>query len=353
MFRIVGFVALISVAACGGSSTTNQGSPDARPGADATAAADARLIDATAGGAADARAADARVADAPVPLPDAALPDASLPPDAAAPADAMPDAGNPVVDPTAYRFDFLALRDPHGFVFGCSDITDPPGLFGNSVNGIIDDYLNVDGDNDDILDLSIMMVFDPLDTGDTASTDVELVFGDCTAPASSATCSATSATTRFAAEVTNQPAGTCLDTLADTVSSGEEYIQDYPPIGVTTAGSEPCFRSDAQSLTIPIAGAEITLEDARVAARYTDGGLVVGLIRGFISEANAETTEVPLPLLGDTPIADLLWGGENNGCPVDNDDPTPGDMDIGPDGVTLGWYFYLNFTAEEVAFEER
>jgi hypothetical protein len=23
-------------------------------------------------------------------------------------------------------------------------------------------------------------------------------------------------------------------------------------------------------------------------------------------------------------------------------------MDIGPDGVTLGWYFYLNFTAEEV-----
>ena len=67
-------------------------------------------------------------------------------------------------------------------------------------------------------------------------------------------------------------------------------------------------------------------------------GLVNGLLRGFISETDADNTIMPasLPLVGGQPLSALLAGGTNNCAPHS-------DIDINQ-GVS-GWWFYLNFSA--------
>ena len=63
-----------------------------------------------------------------------------------------------------------------------------------------------------------------------------------------------------------------------------------------------------------------------------------GLIRGFISEADADATIIPasLPVVGGEPLSKLLPGGKEN--PAGHDD-----RDV-REAVT-GWWVYLNFTA--------
>jgi hypothetical protein len=73
--------------------------------------------------------------------------------------------------------------------------------------------------------------------------------------------------------------------------------------------------------------------------------LINGIIRGFISEADADSIELPagLPLVGEQPVSSLFPGGTGNCRTGEGID----DRDIGPDSEP-GWYFYLNFTAHEV-----
>jgi hypothetical protein len=89
------------------------------------------------------------------------------------------------------------------------------------------------------------------------------------------------------------------------------------------------------------------LSEVAGAATY-DGdpatGLVHGLLRGFLNEAQADATTVTLPLLGDVPLSSLLPGGTD--CCADHDDR---DMDS---GGASGWYVYLTFTAVEVPYTE-
>ena len=92
------------------------------------------------------------------------------------------------------------------------------------------------------------------------------------------------------------------------------------------------------------------LADARTSGTYEGGApasIGSGLVMGFMSEAAAMATMLPAttPLVGGRLLSDLLGGG-TGACGT----MIPDDRDFGPDGVTRGWYFYINYTAVETPF---
>ncbi|MSP17509.1 MAG: DUF4215 domain-containing protein [Myxococcales bacterium] len=239
---------------------------------------------------------------------------------------------------TAFRFTDMDLRDPHTFIsaFGCRDVTNTAFL-GFSTNGELQSSIQADGDADGLLDLSPVVLFRPLDQA-AVSTPMEILFADCTAPMSSTSCTR-DPTATTALSNANNLAALCLDLLAGTTSI-------YTPAIALPSG--PCFVSDATTLTIMVGGVPIVLTNAYLAATWSGTpatNLVNGLVRGFISEADADVTLLPadLPLIGGDPLSSLLPGGTGN-CSTSRDD-----RDTGPDGSS-GWYFYLNFVASARPF---
>ncbi len=238
--------------------------------------------------------------------------------------------------PTAFRFSDLDLRDPHVHVavIGCNDLTDNS-LLGFSVNGELQTAIQTDGDADGLLDLSPTLVFRPF--SQTAATmPVELHFAECTAPIGSTTCTSGGGTVAMAT-ATNMTTGTCLSFLPGTV-------RPYTP--AITSPTGPCFVTSPTSVTIELSGIPITLSDAQVAARYVGNpasSMTNGLLRGFISEADANATIIPasFPIVGGQPLSSLLAGGAG-ACPSFSDKDTSG-------GV-MGWWFYLNFPATRVTW---
>lgn len=245
--------------------------------------------------------------------------------------DACANNCTPNIVPTAFRFQTLSLRDPHAFasVIGCNDITDS--FFGQAVNQQLATNMNNDGDMDGFLDLSPTLVFRPLTQGGTATSPLEINFANCTPPVGSTSCSAGS-DPPILVTATNQTTGTCLGILTGTV-------RPYSPAVTTT--SAPCFASNAATVSFNLAGVQITLQDARVAATYAGNpatSMVNGLLRGFISEADADATIFPagLAVVGGKPLSQFLRGGTGS-CATGSDKDTH-------NGV-VGWWFYLNFTA--------
>lgn len=235
----------------------------------------------------------------------------------------------------AFRFSDLDLRDPHLFVnfISCRDITDTP-LLGFSVNGELQTRIETDGDGDGQLDQSYLVEFLPLDPA--APTNL-MDFGgaQCTAPAAITTCSPV-AVSAVAGDAAIGPPAACLVPDAGTV---RPYV---PAIALPTT---PCFTSPSGTLTLDLGGVPVTLRNVALSARFvgdpTDA-LADGLLRGFISEADADNTILPptLPLIGGQPLSSLLPGG-TGACAMHSD------KDV-VDGVT-GWWFYLNFPATRVA----
>lgn len=231
--------------------------------------------------------------------------------------------GDGDVTPTAYRITSLNLRDPHTFALGSLDVTD-------MVDGLIADGITMDADDppDGNLDLSITVVMLPLDQAG-GSTPMQVVFADCTAPQSSTECAPDPDTAPVDSTATNDPSDPCLDLLPDTTS-------DYnPPVSLPGA---PCFSSDAEAFNVALGDIDLAMEDARIAATYDadPATRLTGLIRGFVSQATADAALIPddVAVVGGQPISSLL---------VD------GDKDTGPNGGD-GWYFYLNFVADEVPY---
>ncbi|MGH2400815.1 MAG: FlgD immunoglobulin-like domain containing protein, partial [bacterium] len=114
-----------------------------------------------------------------------------------------------------------------------------------------------------------------------------------------------------------------------------------------TSASAPCFVSAEATLTVDfLDGVPFTLRHAQVAATYVGSpatGLANGLIRGFLTEADADATIIPasFPVVGGMPVSALLPGGTN--CCAAHSDK---DM---VEGVP-GWWMYFNFTATEVPY---
>lgn len=242
-------------------------------------------------------------------------------------------AGSPI-GPAGFRISDLDLRDPHIFVttFTCSDLTDTPFL-GFSVNGILQQRIQLDGDDDGLLDLSYLIEFLPLDRSQSTNL-IDFGSAQCSAPLATSVCSAV-LTSAIAGDAALQDPGICA--APDPLT-----LRPYsPPVGSSPG---PCFVSPAGSVTLDLAGIPVTLQQATIAATFVGvpgDGLVNGLLRGFISEADADTIVLPpgIPVVGGQPLSSLLPGGNGN-CAAFSDQDTL-------DGVA-GWWFHLNFAAERV-----
>jgi hypothetical protein len=257
------------------------------------------------------------------------------------------DTSTPTVTPTdgpqtVFRIDSIALRDPHIFLsFGsCIDVTDYEVLPGYSVNKLIDNEITLDGDGDGYLDVNLLAIFRPLRQPPLAGGDLDVQLGLCTTPVGSEVCapdgSLPNQTTYF-----NQGTGICVEPVAGT--TGPDNGGAYPTPVVSA--SAPCAGTDPIASTFPLGVFEIPLDDVQVGATYVGDpatGLINGIIRGFISEASADSILLPdgLILVGGQPLSSLLPGGMGNCATTD-------DRDTGPGSVS-GWYFYFNFTAHEV-----
>ena len=244
-------------------------------------------------------------------------------------------------DATAFRITDLDWRDPHLFttvaVLGCLDITNFDNLGVKGLNPSIQLAIQTDTDSDGKLDLNYLIVFDPLNQAGAGGT---LGFGanvSCTAPLAGTACSPLAVLPLYSYD--NTPA-LCLGTLAGTTGA-------YNP-AIIQAGT-PCFVAALGTVTLNTVF-PVTLRDTYVAATYSGNpatGLVNGLIRGFLTEADANATILPasFAVAGGKVLSSLFRGGVGS---CSQPSPATGDRDLYLPGGISGWYVYLNFVASVV-----
>jgi hypothetical protein len=110
----------------------------------------------------------------------------------------------------------------------------------------------------------------------------------------------------------------------------------------------PCFVSSTFTMYLDLFGAPLLLTDAQVAATFVGNpatSLSNGLVRGFIPEQVAAATIIPasVPAIGGKSLAALLPGydGQDANCAGHDDRDVHNDV--------VGWWFYFNFPAEQIA----
>jgi cysteine-rich repeat protein len=263
------------------------------------------------------------------------------------------------LEPVGFRFTDLDLRDPHAFarvsILGCTDVTDLE-LFGNrGVNPTIQFNLTTDDDGDGLFDLSAAQTFTPFvqAAGTTSATD--LVFPDCTVPASSSICTLAADASHIPATATSAT-GSCLTTVAGTTSGYDPAVR-----APTAPAGGSCYKANAGTITIVLAGLPIQLQDAQIGGVWFGNPATEirdGLIRGFLSETAANQTIIPegttgIDSIDGEPLSSLFKGGGGN-CRTAS--PAVGDKDsfTPPGGPAIsGWYVYLNFTARRTTYVEQ
>jgi hypothetical protein len=254
--------------------------------------------------------------------------------------------------PEAYRFVDMDVRDPHFFPsilsVGCPDLTDQGviilgGLPIPSVNETLEDRTLNDRDLDGCLDLSNVFLFRPLDQ-QAVGLRMDNRVGRCTAPLATTSCTAMTAVPGLRLSYDGFASGSCLEALGGTTSGYTPGI-DVP--------SGPCFVTAPQDAALTIyPGLEVPLQDVQYAASFAAteargpggaGALVSGLIRGFLTEAEADQAFIPddVPVIKGQPVSALLPGGTNSCAAGDDRDIHRGQS---------GWWFYLNFRAEQVSW---
>lgn len=239
---------------------------------------------------------------------------------------------------TAFRVNDMDLRDPHVFInaLGCRDVTDVA-FAGFSVNARLQSQIQGDSDGDALLDLSTLLLFDPLDQGQSGNV-FDYGSADCSAPLAGTACTqfVSAGAGALAGIAALQSAGVCLEALPGTIFG---YT---PPVAGAQAA---CFLSPAGALLLDLGGGTtVPLQGAQVAAHF-DGNpastLSSGVLTGFITETDANASLLPpdLPLIGGMPLSSLLPGGTGN-CASHSDKDTRNGQP--------GWWFYLNFSAVQV-----
>lgn len=243
-----------------------------------------------------------------------------------------------LVPPDVFRFTDLDLRDPHVFVDLsplCLDFTDTPiPLTDISFNDNLQVLLNSDEDMDGLVDLGLLLLFRPLDVL-AMGEQVDFQAGDCNIDGSG--CDTTPDTAPAVLTYDGIDTGTCLDVLGGTTSG-------YSPVVTPVAG--PCFTTVAETLVVDLLGIPVTLQEGQIAGTFVGDPVTTlspGLMRGFLSETDADSILIPadLPIIGGQPFSVLLPGGTNNCAPGDDRDML--------DGVS-GWWFYFQVVGQEVVF---
>ena len=238
---------------------------------------------------------------------------------------------------TTYRFTDLDLRDPHVFVsfLGCRDVTNTA-LAGYSVNGSLQSSIQADGNGDGSLDRSYLLIFNPLAPSSPTGGVLGFRTAVCTAPLAGTTCSP-DGSSELSLPYSHPSSGPCLAPIVGTTTA-------YTPS--ITSPSVPCFATGIiPAWTLDLGGIPLTLRNVQIAATYSGtppGTLANGLIRGFLTEVDANNTTIPasFPLIGGKKVAAVLPGGGS--C------ATHDARDL-LNGVR-GWWFYLNFTAAPVTY---
>ncbi len=229
-------------------------------------------------------------------------------------------------NPLAFRFNSLNLRDPVAGIGGNCDSSND--IHVNTVNGGFNMALNSDdrAKPDGFNDLGFVLDFADLDQSDGSGGAITFANAACEASADPTNCSLLDGTAAYPTAYTVMEAGTCLMPEPGNINPMHD------PPAPTTSG--PCFVTDAQDVIIVAGSFSLPLADARIAAQFVGdpaGNLVSGSIQGFVSQADADATEVDVPGLPVTiPLSMLL-------C---NDD-----LDAG------GWFMHLEFTAIEANWE--
>ena len=252
--------------------------------------------------------------------------------------------GEPALAPAeVFRLSDLDLRDPHLHVtvpvVGCFDFTDqdfPLGL-GQSFNGQLQAAITGDSEPDGFLDSSFLLEFRPFDEAASALR-LDLGNGLCTAPVAGTSCAPDPSALPQTATYDGLAAGACLAPLAGTTHG------PYTPEVASVAG--PCFVSAPRRVVFDLNGVALPLTDLQIAADWAAipvVGFSTGLMRGFLSEAEAATVLLPvtLPIVGGDPITVLLPGGAGNCAAHDDRDSL---------NSVPGWWFYFNFPATAVAW---
>jgi len=247
----------------------------------------------------------------------------------------------PEVLPTAFRMNDLELMDPHifadtGWPFYCEDVTNStPFGIGEHINETLHNAVTTDTDGDGFLDLSFLAIFRPQDQSVPHTGVMDIADADCTAPMGTTVCDVVSATALYPTTFTNQNAGTCLDAIPNN---------GYTP-AIQTPGPV-CFYSTSILLTVSMGGIQIPLEDVQIGATYNGNpasDMVNGLMRGFISETDADAIILPatIDVVGGLPLSSLMKGG--SGCCQSGDDRAQHNGE-------WGWWFYFNFPAAIVTY---
>lgn len=237
-------------------------------------------------------------------------------------------------DSAAFRVSDMDLRDPHAYVSAvlCQDFTDTK-ILGYSVNGLLQDAIQKDADSNGQLDANLLIVFTPWEPSGSGTLMVR--YGaSCNAPLASNWCddsSGEAVTTSYSVDA----GGGCLAILPGTV-------RPYSP--AVAAPEAPCFASGTFNLPLTLSGIPLNLRDVTVAGTLPGSDpltITSGLLRGFLTETDAEAAVLPssLPIVGGKTLASFLPGGSGN-CASHSD--------LDSDGGLTGWWFYLNFTAVRV-----
>jgi hypothetical protein len=302
-----------------------------------------------------------------------------------------------VAEKRVFRMDTIVLTDPHVVLdkvintpifFSdcpiCEDITnvgqqescagetvDLPGL-----NPALNDLITLDSDADGYIDLSFMLVYDPLDQTDGGGGLLTVTEGLCDVTDPTTCVPDPAASNTETTSYSTQAAGTCMSPITGTLGP-----RPYPD-GITVEPNSPsgsCFVSDPTQFTITlefeldgsVETVSIPMQQAQLAGEW--GGdpatsITNGLLRGFLTmqEGDQQNFTFNIDLIGDVNFnlgRDLLPdGGNAHGCGgVARTFPTGGtsgsnahcaggdsrDLRDGGSGASYtncGWWFYINYT---------
>ncbi len=221
---------------------------------------------------------------------------------------AQESTGMPPGGAISFRLNSLSLTDPNAGLGG--DCGGDNAL----VNGLLSDGVTMDADGDGNLDSGFVLVFSDLDQSDGASGTLDFANAACAAPAGDS-CSLLPMSQLYAATYNVTQDGVCLEpdpAVADTAAVG------------TTNG--PCFGTEMADVVVVTSSFSLPLSDARIAAQFVGdpaGNLVSGTMSGFLSQADADNTQI-----------DFM------GIPL-----ALGNLLCGADADTGGWWMHMSFTA--------
>jgi hypothetical protein len=233
-----------------------------------------------------------------------------------------PDLGMNSQGDTFFRADTLVLKQPNLYAALFLNVT-------GDVQGIVNEGLTKDVDNDRVVDLSLLIRF--LKTSDPKAANSEITIGG----------------------------GRCPFPAAPDVACGPEPVFPFQSPGVsytngqncmlmetTEVAAGACFASALTSLAVnmPLLG-PVPLQDGQVVGSWQDGGIVGGRVRGFLSKAVATTTKLPTDLSAIPEIYRLLLTA---GGPI-IDHLSNNEVSKNARGEE-GWWFVFEFTAKPAKF---